>query len=766
MVGNTWVTPSGNVMTQTLPFVTYSETIRIEALENGGAVLSWTAQGNGNPFDVGDYNAIFNVVDSDGTQNISGYNATDTWSSSSQYLEDLTALSNGAFLVNFGILDGDYFGVYGRLYDSEGDLVTGSRANTYTYDTQGSSQSAALANGGYVTIWGSYHQDGNYGGLFGQRFESDGARAGTEFQVNTTTAGSQTDASVLGYADEGFGVVWYDSYEIYYQRFDAAGDLVGGETHLTADTAYGSIYPRTALLNGGNFVLTWCENENAMNRGNGVFARIFTPDGVAVSDIISVDPDYPEFDDGNQAEQAVTELSDGGFMVSWEDDNVDGIAGNYGIVARRFDSTGAPVGDQFVVHLGGRLGVGFSNQPAAPVTQTADGTVMFAWLEDRDYGDTGGTRQLFTRSFDLASYIVGTEGSDWMDTGTSGNDTMLGLGDHDWLFGYEGDDLLDGGDGADELSGGLGNDTLIGGEGQDTVFMDIDNDAFVVARTEGGLILTSDQGDDFVSDTIEEFFFQNGIMTYAEVDALLARVGTDGPDTMSGTSGSDSIDGAGDNDRLLGGAGDDVLLGGLGTDTLIGGEGNDTLIGGDSEDDLRDVIYGGDGDDSIDGGYGNDELRGDAGNDTIAGGFGADTVIGGTGDDTLTGSAFGDQIFGGDGNDFINGGWGYDLVNGGAGADRFFHIGIADHGSDWIQDYNAAEGDVLQFGIATATRSQFQVNTTHTATAAGERSGDDNVEEAFVIYRPTGQIMWPLVDGGGQASINLQIGGDVFDLLA
>ena len=35
-----------------------------------------------------------------------------------------------------------------------------------------------------------------------------------------------------------------------------------------------------------------------------------------------------------------------------------------------------------------------------------------------------------------------------------------------------------------------------------------------------------------------------------------------------------------------------------------------------------------------------------------------------------------------------------------------------------------------------------------------------------MIYRPTGQILWALVDGGGQGSINLQIGADVFDLLA
>lgn len=227
---------------------------------------------------------------------------------------------------------------------------------------------------------------------------------------------------------------------------------------------------------------------------------------------------------------------------------------------------------------------------------------------------------------------------------------------------------------------------------------------------------------------------------------------------LTGTSGSD---------QLVGGNGNDFINGGDGTDTIIGGDGDDTLIGGTSQNDLRDVIYGGDGNDTIDGGYGNDELRGDAGDDIIDGGFGADLVIGGTGNDRLGAGALGDEIFGGDGDDFINGGWGHDRVNGGTGADQFFHIGIFDHGSDWIQDYNAADGDVLVFGITTATADDFQVNYAHTADALGERSGDDAVQEAFVIYRPspTGQIMWALVDGAGQSEINIQIGGEVFDLL-
>ncbi|WP_282158567.1 calcium-binding protein [Shimia thalassica] len=235
---------------------------------------------------------------------------------------------------------------------------------------------------------------------------------------------------------------------------------------------------------------------------------------------------------------------------------------------------------------------------------------------------------------------------------------------------------------------------------------------------------------------------------------------------LTGAETADLLEGGNNNDRLTGLGGDDTLIGNDGGDTLIGGDGNDDLRGGATEDDIRDVLYGGAGDDRIDGGYGNDELRGDAGNDTLSGGFGADTVIGGSGHDTLTGSAFADQVFGGDGDDFINGGFGHDLLNGGAGADRFYHIGIADHGSDWVQDYEAASGDLLVFGNGTATSSQFQVNTTHTATAAGERSGDDDVEEAFIIYRPTGQIMWALVDGAGQSEINLQIAGQVYDLLA
>jgi Ca2+-binding RTX toxin-like protein len=230
---------------------------------------------------------------------------------------------------------------------------------------------------------------------------------------------------------------------------------------------------------------------------------------------------------------------------------------------------------------------------------------------------------------------------------------------------------------------------------------------------------------------------------------------------LIGRDTADVLRGAEGNDRLVGLGGNDTLYGGDGTDTLDGGLGDDFIFGGSTVADLRDVIYGGDGNDSIDGGAGNDELNGGNGNDTVLGGLGSDTVIGNADDDLLAGGGGSDLMFGGPGSDLLNGGFGYDRLNGGAGADTFYHLGVADHASDWIQDYNAAEGDVLAIGIAGATRAQFQINIANTANA-----GSAGVAEAFVIYRPTGQIMWALVDGADEAQITLRIDDQLFNLMA
>ncbi|MFZ1468667.1 MAG: M10 family metallopeptidase C-terminal domain-containing protein [Paracoccaceae bacterium] len=271
---------------------------------------------------------------------------------------------------------------------------------------------------------------------------------------------------------------------------------------------------------------------------------------------------------------------------------------------------------------------------------------------------------------------------------------------------------------------------------------------------------TRNQRIDLRAETVSDVYGDLGTLTIARGTVIERLLAGSGNDTLTGNDAANTISGNGGNDVITGNAGNDTLNGGDGGDTLNGGVGNDHLFGGSTNADIRDVIYGGDGNDNIDGGAGNDDLNGGNDNDTVIGGLGSDTVIGNDGNDVLGGSGGSDIMFGNAGNDVLNGGFGYDRLNGGAGADSFFHAGVFDHASDWVQDYNAAEGDVLTCGLAGATRAQFQVNfnTTPGAGAAG-------VGEAFVIYRPTGQILWALVDGADDAVINLQIGGQVYDLV-
>lgn len=242
-------------------------------------------------------------------------------------------------------------------------------------------------------------------------------------------------------------------------------------------------------------------------------------------------------------------------------------------------------------------------------------------------------------------------------------------------------------------------------------------------------------------------------------------VGRDGNDNIRGEGGNDTLIGGAGNDVLKGQEGDDSLRGGHGRDELIGGWGNDAIDAGNGNDVAygggnSDTVWGGEGNDSIYGEEGNDQLWGNNDNDELFGGLGVDTLIGGEGDDSLSGNEWSDVIFGGEGDDFINGGFGFDRLNGGAGADRFYHRGVEGHGTDWIQDYSADEADVLQFDGAAAA-DDFLVQFADVAGA-----GDAGIEEAFVTYRPTGQILWALIDGAAQDSISVLANGVEYDLIA
>lgn len=77
------------------------------------------------------------------------------------------------------------------------------------------------------------------------------------------------------------------------------------------------------------------------------------------------------------------------------------------------------------------------------------------------------------------------------------------------------------------------------------------------------------------------------------------------------------------------------------------------------------------------------------------------------GDDWLSGGDGNDRISAGSGNDTLYGGAGRDTMTGGVGLDVFIIYQAGDSGAtattrDWINDFNVAQGDVLDFSLVDA----------------------------------------------------------------
>ena len=144
----------------------------------------------------------------------------------------------------------------------------------------------------------------------------------------------------------------------------------------------------------------------------------------------------------------------------------------------------------------------------------------------------------------------------------------------------------------------------------------------------------------------------------------------------------------------------------------------------------------------------------------MTGNLNDDAEYGGTGNDVLSGGSGNDLLSGDDGDDFLYGGLGNDTLTGGTGGDYSFHSGNAVDGTDLVTDYNAAEGDLLMFGDATAGPEDFLVEF-----RTVPDSGVGETYETLIVYAPSGTILWSLVDSESSEQLNLQLDSQVYDLL-
>ncbi len=246
------------------------------------------------------------------------------------------------------------------------------QVNTHTTNHQWHAAVAASAMGDFVVTWESINQDGSSGGVFAQRFDSAGSPIGGELQVNTTTAGSQTDPDVAMDADGGFVVVWDDG-ELIGQRFSRLGTKIGGEFPINSTTSGSQIQPDIDMNDAGEFVVAW-NSDGQDGNSWGIFGRRFSSSGFPVGSEFQANT----YTTGLQIYPSVAIADGGEFVVVWNSTFSE-------LYGQRFTSGATRTGSEFHVNS-----YTTGAQRNAAVAYDPGGEFVVVWQSDGQDGDSGG----------------------------------------------------------------------------------------------------------------------------------------------------------------------------------------------------------------------------------------------------------------------------------------------------------------------------------------------------------------------------------------
>lgn len=331
----------------------------------------------------------------------------------------------GNYVITWASLnqDGGGWGIYAQRFDSAGGQIGDEfRVNTHTTNHQRFSTIAMDADGDFVVTWSSLGQDGGNYGVYAQRYDAAGNPVGGEFRVNTTTNKFQGRSTVAMDDDGDFVIAWESvdqdgsSVGIFYQRYGADGAKRGVETRANTITASAQRLPNVAMDADGDFVITWSGPPDGS--GYGIYARRFSADGVAQG----AESLANTLTAGNQQDSTVAMDADGDFVVAWHSSTGDGVF--YGIYAQRFTAQGEKFGEQFLVNS---FTASFQQYPA--VALDANGDFVVTWQSLTQDGSVWGVYGQRYR------WGGGREGGEFQihttvaDSQTAANVTMTPRGD-------------------------------------------------------------------------------------------------------------------------------------------------------------------------------------------------------------------------------------------------------------------------------------------------------------------------------------------------
>ena len=608
---------------------------------------------------------------------------------------------------------------------------------------------------------------------------------GTETLVNTTTTGNQDQSTVTALADGGFVVAWRDAGPteslVRWQRFDSVGAKVGSENTTATFGGGNQTDPTITSLANGNIWIAQSDFDSDQGRFHSVIGEVYTPEGVIVQ---YQDGGYGAGAGVGYGSGSVASMGSQGSVIVFTSTeyDVNGVTTDRDVVVRAFDSAGTQtisttlVNDDNTVFLpftplpkvaanssGTNFAVAWQDGVIQIATKTydADGTpinsfqtnqgtsaerdpslawlgedrIVTVWTNDSLVGDGSGSAVKFNVVDINGNEVIPESTVNTTTLGNQSNAAVCVLKDGRFIVAWVDSSQvgLDSSGTAiraqafDTYGQKLGGETIV-----NTSTIGDQSDVAMTTLSDGRVLISwTDLGSGSADLRMQIVDFRDGIIDGTSgADKLYGHdaIGDvisagNGVDIVYGLAGADVIYGGADGDQIYGGRGDDTSYGGNDGDRIYGDLGDDEQYGESGSD----LIYGGAGSDLMDGGsgigsdtayYSSEKVgaiinladqslnAGSALGDTLlnfelifGSNTGADTITGGNGNETILGNGGADILNGSGGADILRGGVGADTLNGGTGADKFQYTALSEVG-DVITNYEAV--DDFQF-----TRAAF-----------------------------------------------------------
>ena len=307
---------------------------------SGNFVITWRDVRNCN------YDIYAQRYDSSGAPIGSNFKVNDDAGTTEQDYPAIAVDGSGRFVITWQDRRNVNDDIYAQRYDSSGALIG---SNFKVNDDVGSSyqQSPAIAIDGsnkFVITWEDYRNTNS--DIYAQRYDSSGASIGSNFQVNDDVGTSSQEVPAIALDVSGkFVITWHDyrntNTDIYAQRYDSSGASIGSNFKVNDGAGTSYEWSPDIVMDGlGRFIITW-QDERSFN--SDIYVQRYDSSGALIGSNFKVNDDVGTF---YQYSPAIAIDGSNKFVITWQDTR----NGNRNIYAQKCDSSGTSIGSNFKVN--------------------------------------------------------------------------------------------------------------------------------------------------------------------------------------------------------------------------------------------------------------------------------------------------------------------------------------------------------------------------------------------------------------------------------